>query len=87
MIENEAIISDNQKVARSLRKFSVKAVDKLDIKEFRNIPNIDGLSNLVETAIKKYQYHPSIIAITEKFNFTLHFEFEEVNLNNIEMKS
>ena len=84
MIENEAIVSDNQKVAESLRKFCVKAVDKLNIKEFRNISNIDGLSDLVEIATKRYQYHPSIIAITEKFNFTLHFEFEEVNLKDIE---
>ena len=26
----------------------------------------------------------SIIVITKKFNFTVHFEFEEVNLKNIE---
>ena len=34
--------------------------------------------------IKKYENHPSIIAITEKFNFTMRFEFEEVNLKDIE---
>ena len=34
--------------------------------------------------IKKYENHPSIIAITEKFNFTMHFEFEEMNLKDVE---
>ena len=34
-IENEAIISDDQKVAETLSKFFVEAVDKFDIKEFK----------------------------------------------------
>ena len=38
----------------------------------------------MENALKKYENHPSIIAITEKFNFTLRFEFEAVNLKDIE---
>ena len=70
MIENEPIISNDQKVGEPLSKFFVKAVDKLDIKEFKNISNIDGLSDRVEIAIKKYENHPSIIAVTEKFSFT-----------------
>ena len=60
LIENAAIISDDQKVAETL-KFFVKAVDKLDIKEFKNISNIDGLSDPVEIAVKKYENHPNII--------------------------
>ena len=84
LIENETIISDDQKVGETLSKFFVKAVGKLDTKEFKNISNIDGLSDLVEIAIKKYENHPSIIVITEKFNFTVRFEFEEVNLKDIE---
>ena len=38
----------------------------------------------METAIKKYENHPSIIATTEKFCFTVRFEIEEVNLKDIE---
>ena len=34
--------------------------------------------------LQNYENHPSIIAITEKFSFTGHFEFEEVNLKDIE---
>ena len=66
-------------MAETLSKFFVKAVDK-----FKNISNIDGLSDPVEIAIKKYENHPSIVAITEKFNFTVRFEFEEVNLKDTE---
>ena len=71
-------------MAGTLSKFFVKAVVKLNIKEFNNVSNIDGLSDPVEIAIKKYKNHPSIVAITEKFNFTVPFEFEEVNLKHIE---
>ena len=61
--ENEAIISDDQKVAETLSNFSVSAVYKLDIKEFKNISNIEGLSDPLEIAIKKYENHPSIIVL------------------------
>ena len=71
-------------MAETLSKFLVKAVGKLDIKELKSISNIDRLSDPVETAIKKYENHPSIIAITEKFYFTVRFEIEEVNLKDIE---
>ena len=83
LIENQAIISDDEKVTETLSKFFVKTVDKLDIKEFKNISNIDGLSDPVEIAIKKYGNHSSIISITEKFNLTAHFELEEVNFKGI----
>ena len=59
LIENEAISSDDQKVTETLSKFFVKAVEKLDIREFKNISNIDGLSGPVEIAIKKHENHPS----------------------------
>ena len=84
LIENKAIISDDQKVAETLSKLFVKVVDKLDIKDFKNISNIDILSNPMEIFIKKYENHPSTIPTAEKCNFTMCFEFKEVNLKNIE---
>ena len=60
-----------KRCSETLSKFFVKAVDKLDIKEFKNISNIDGLSEPMEIVIKKYENHPSIIVITEKFMILL----------------
>ena len=37
LIENEATVSDDQKMAETHRKFFVKATDKLDIKEFKHL--------------------------------------------------
>ena len=73
-------------MAETLSTFFVKTGDKLDIKEFKKIWNINGLSDSVEIAIKKYENHSSIIAITEKFNFTVRFKSEEVNLKGTEKK-
>ena len=84
LIVDKAITSDDQKVAETLSKFFVKTVDKLYIKEFKNISNTDGLSDPVEIAITKYENQPSSDFITEKFNFTARFEFEEVSLKDIE---
>ena len=70
-------------MTETLSTFFVKAADKLDIKELKNISNI-GLTDPVEIAVKKFENHPSIIAITEKFNFTVCFEFNEVNLKDTE---
>ena len=38
----------------------------------------------MEIDIKTDENHASIVAITEKFNFTVRFQFEEVNLKDIE---
>ena len=57
-------------MAETLSTFFVKTVDKLYIK--------------VEIAITKYENQPSINFITENFNFTVLFEFEEVSLKDIE---
>ena len=70
-------------MTETLSTFFVKAADKLDIKELKNISNI-GLTDPVEIAVKKFENHPSIIAITEKFNFTVCFVFNEVNLKDTE---
>ena len=48
-------------MAETLSKFFAKAVDKLDIKDFKNISNNDVLSTPVEIPIKKYENHPSVI--------------------------
>ena len=58
-------------MAETLSKFFIKAVDKLDIREFKNLSNIDGLYNPVEIVLKKYENYLSIVAITEKFNFNV----------------
>ena len=71
-------------MTETLSKFFVKAADKLNIKELKNISNTDGFSDPVEIAIKKYENHQSITAITEKFNFTVCFVFDEVNLKDTE---
>ena len=86
LIENEAMISDDQKVvAETLSKFFVKAVDKLDIKKFKNISNIDRLADPVEIVIKKYENHPILLLLLKSLILLWAcFEFEEVNLKDIE---
>ena len=83
LIEKEAIIFDDQKV-EEISNFFGKANEKLDIKACNNISNNVGYSDPLETGIKKYENHSSIVAITEKFNLNARFEFREVNLKDVE---
>ena len=77
LIENKAILSEDQKVAETLSKFYVKAVHQLDTKVFKNISNIDGISDPAEITINKYENHPNITAFIEKFNFKFNFKVTE----------
>ena len=77
LIENKAILSEDQKVVETLSKFYVKAVNQLNTKVLKNISNLDGISDPVEITINKYENHPNITAFTEKFKFKFNFKVTE----------
>ena len=90
-IENEAIISDDQNVAETLSKFFVKVVDKLDIKEFKKQLKhwwtFWSSGNCYKEIWKSSLLLLKLLlikTITERFNFVVRFEFEKVNLKDIE---
>ena len=61
LVENDEIISDESKVANSFNNFFENAVHSLGIKTNEYSNDNYGLKNPVETAIKKYEQHPSIL--------------------------
>ena len=61
LVENDEIISDESKVTNSFSKFFDNAVQSLGIKTNEYSNDNYGLKNPVETAIKKYEQHPSIL--------------------------
>ena len=61
LVENDEIISDESKVTNSFSKFFENAVQSLGIKTNEYSNDNYGLKNPVETAIKKYEQHPSIL--------------------------
>ena len=88
LVENNSIISDNDKLAESFNKFFKEAVDNLDISENSDIINEEyrEIEDPVESSIIKFKFHPSILQIKRTINVNQNFTFSKVNLKTIEDK-
>ena len=86
LVNNEEIISDDSQVAETMNFFFEKAVKSLNITENRYHLSSTSNSNdgPIETAIKKFNCHPSIIAINRNFTIASYFNFVKVNPSNID---
>ena len=64
LVENKAIIDDETKVAEELKIFFKIAVASLDIHGNQHtVENVENISDPVDKAKKKFQFHPSISII------------------------
>ena len=82
LVENEEIIDDNTKVAEELNNFFKTAVASLDIHgNLHTVENVENMSVPIEKAIKKIEFHPSILLLKNRIgkNFSQSlFCFNEV---------
>ena len=82
LVENEEIIDDNTKVAEELNNFFKTAVASLDIHgNLYTVENVENTSVPIEKAIKKIEFHPSILLLKNRIgkNFSQSlFCFNEV---------
>ena len=75
LIESDAILTEDDKVAETLNSFFSEAPGSLDIIENRYILNkTEGLNNPIDIALKIFEHHPSILKIKNviKSNFSFH---------------
>ena len=64
LVENEEIIDDGIKDAEELNNFFKTAVASLDIHGNQyTVKNVENISDPVYRAIKKFEFHPSILLI------------------------
>ena len=86
LIENDEIISDNKEVAQKLNNFFESAVKSLGIIENQSLLSTsNGIDDPIDRIIKKYEIHPSILAIKDKVKFPLQkFSFSHISLSNME---
>ena len=83
LVKDDEIISDSQPVAELFNKFFANIVKELNLgidKKF--LVNVDHISDPVQKAIQKYQNHPSVKAISEKYDKNT-FSFKSVSLDEI----
>ena len=83
LIQNDDVISDELKVAKSFSSFFEDAVNSLGIKKDDQGNNNFGLSNPVEIAINNFEQHPSIKLIKENVSTTTTFSFMPTETDDI----
>ena len=63
LIESEAIITDDEKVAETLNSFFSNAPGNLDMKNHYLLCHTEGLTDPIDIALKRFEQHPSILKI------------------------
>ena len=73
------VISEDREIAETFSAFFRDAVKSLDIKSDTVDPeNFDSLTDPIDSAIKKFENHPSIVAIKSNVQPNTLFNFKEV---------
>ena len=84
LVKEKQIIADDKKVANSFNDYFENAVKSLNISENQYLlSSTSGLSDPIEIAIKKFESHPSILAIKENINISSSFNFSKCNEKEI----
>ena len=83
LIENN-IIENDEKTAAVLNNFFSNVITSLNIPQYNETePVSQNMNDPLIAAIIKYRFHPSIIAIKDKCNSDLHFNFSFVEYDEI----
>ena len=85
LIEGDAIVSDDSKVASTFNDYFSGIVDNLDIKGYQCEDTSDGV-DIVSNAIFKFRNHPSVLMIKEKLDIEYGFTFHPTNAAAITTK-
>ena len=84
LIENNNIIENDEKTATVLNNFFSNVITSLNIPQYNETePVSQNINDPLIAAIIKYRSHPSIIAIKDKCNSDLHFNFSFVEYDEI----
>ena len=87
LIKDDKIISDDKVIAESFNSHFVNITDSLDLDPtFKDVGIHTTPDKKIDTAVKKYKDHPSIIAIKRKVKVDHTFEFRFVTLMNVMTK-
>ena len=84
LVENNKVLSEDQDVANELNIFFETAVKSLNITENPHLlSDTNNLTDPVDIAIKKFEFHPSIQVIRENVTTTSPFDFTKIQLDEV----
>ena len=89
-MENKVIVSDDETISEIFNDFFSNAVKNLNIEPYELfsfdkyfLGVVSENDDLINTAIKKYEDHPSILKINETVSFTDRFSFKPTDLQTV----
>ena len=84
LVESGEIISEDKIISETFNTFFADTVNKLDIQENKLLLNPTSmLIDPIDIALKKFEFHPSIMKIKEKVHKSI-FSFSSASLQDIE---
>ena len=88
IVENGKVTSNKTEVAEMLNNYFIEAVENLEIQEF--VPDIDFVHSKdgddnIDSIIRKYKSHPSILKIKENVKVETKFKFIDITEEEIEI--
>ena len=83
LIDNNDIITDDNKIAKCFKTFFENTVKELNIAMDPLILSKSNHNDIILYNIEKFKRHPSIIKINETFNMETTFTFNFITLNNM----
>ena len=87
IIENDTVISNKTDLAEKFNNYFIEAVENLEIEHFvseNEDANIIGHEDVINTIIRNYRSHPSILKIKENVRIDNKFEFIDMTSDEIE---
>ena len=87
IVENNTIISHKKDVAEKLNNNFVEAVENLEIEHFlleNEEANVTEDNAIIDTIIRKYTTHPTILKIKENVRLENKFELVDMTSDEIE---
>ena len=83
LIEEDNVVTDEQKVAELLNDYFIDAVQNLEIDTFYRKEIVEdpeeSQNDKISRILKQYESHPSIVMIKNKIKITKKFKFEDIN--------
>ena len=87
IIEDDKVICNKLELAEKFNNFFIEAVENLEVEHFvseTGDENTMGNVSVIDTIVKKYNSHPSIIKIRENVNVETKFEFMDMTSDQME---
>ena len=87
IVEDGIVTSDNKQVAEKLNNYFIEAVENLEIEEFicdDHFVHSQNVDANIDSIIRKYKFHPSILKIKEHVKLETRFKFSDITREKIE---